>query len=102
MKLSNWLQLALLILLIGIGLLTTIRDKKLLEECSITANATVIDKYKERKKGYSIKYRYKIENKFYTTSEALTKKIEVDSLFIGNTITINVSCENHDISKMIK
>jgi hypothetical protein len=101
MKLKEWLPwLVVLVFLIGGGIYSGYRKRKALK-CSSPTIGKIVDKYHINTRGYFIKYQYEFDEKNYFTSESLTSKSDIKNIQIGNSINIEVSCSNHNISKMI-
>ncbi len=102
MKLSNWIQLLLLVLLILLGIIAAKYDRIQLSKCSKESKAIIINKNKRKGRGYVMKYEYYVNNSRFTTSESLKKKIEVQSFNIGDTISIMYGCHDSNVSKFLK
>ena len=99
MKLKYLLMLFFVIGLIGYGFYISKKENDLLKSCSLESEAIVVDKYRVRKKGCTIKYEYKVEGEKYSTSETI-KDSQKDFFSIGDTILIKYSCENYDVSSI--
>lgn len=98
MRPGYWAILVFLLLSIGLGFYFTISERKKLDKCSKESEAVIINKYRIRKKGYTIKYRYKIAGVNYQTSESIDNE-EVSYFNLGDTIVINYSCKEPNISR---
>lgn len=97
MKTIHWIQLLLFLGIISLGIFAALYNKSKLTDCHRNSKAIVVNKYRLKKRGYFIKYQYKIKEKNYTTSESLDKEIE-NSVFAGDTINIIVSCSDNNVS----
>ena len=97
----NWILLIALIGIIGTGIYLNISDDRSLKSCSQEAKAVVFKKYRLRKRGHFIHYKYVINNKTYENSQPLKTKLQVENIKIGDTLEIIFSCEYPDISKFI-
>lgn len=85
--------------LIWYGMYITVQENDMLTSCSYETKAIVIDKYSLRKKGYTVKYRYTVNGKNFSTSESINSS-QKDSFAIGSTISISYSCEDHNVSSI--
>ncbi|MFN7703198.1 MAG: hypothetical protein ACK57K_02120 [Chryseotalea sp.] len=99
MKLTNWIQLILLVSLISIGVFASLYQQSKLNECAKEITGIIVDKHKRRNKGYYIKYKYYFENQEYYSSESLDSDVEVNTLNIGDSLKILISCEDASISE---
>ncbi|MFT6019693.1 MAG: hypothetical protein ACJATF_003529 [Flavobacteriales bacterium] len=102
MKRSSYIQLIFLITIFTIGFFWSKKSKRLLGECSIETTAYVIDKYKISKRGWFMKYKYKVNDNEYKSSESIKGKKAITAINVGNTIKIRYSCEDTSISKYIE
>ena len=93
--------LILLISLLLFGFISSRLKKKKLNQCSIDKKAVVIDRYHVRKQNYSVRYEYLINGNNYIMSESFKTKLALDTLGLGDTVVIKVSCEDPNISQII-
>ncbi|MCG8328384.1 MAG: hypothetical protein MI974_11895 [Chitinophagales bacterium] len=98
MKAKNWIQLILLVFLLGSGVIISLREKRLLEKCSYEEMALVVKKYKKKKGGYYVRYKYEVNGKDYYSSDRLTDKASVKHVGAGQEISITVSCSTPSVS----
>jgi hypothetical protein len=99
MKLKYLLLLFFVIGLIGYGFYISKKENDLLKSCSFKSEAIVVDKYRLRKKGYTIKYQYKVKGERYSTSETIKDSLK-DFFSIGDTILIKYSCKDYNVSSI--
>ena len=85
--------------LIWYGFYSSKKERIMLESCSQKSVAVVVNIYKPRKKGYTIKYNYIVNGEKYSSSESI-RRSQKDSFFVGDTILINYSCEDFNVSSI--
>ena len=98
MKTKNWIQLVLLVGIILFGILASVYDKNKLTECNQDGQAVIINIDERIKRGYFIKYKYKVNGVTYTASEPLEKDKEF-VVFAGDSIDIIISCADNNVSR---
>lgn len=86
--------------LIWYGFYISKEENDLLASCSHRSNAVVVDYYRLRKKGYTVKYNYFVSGEKYSTSETI-KDSQKDFYSIGDTIEIQYSCKDYNVSSII-
>ena len=99
MKLRYFLTLLFTVGVIWYGMYITGVENEMLASCSNETQAIVIDKYSQRKKGYTIKYKYSVNGEKFSTSESILDS-QIDSFDVGSTIFIKYSCEDHNVSSI--
>ena len=67
-----------------------------LGKCSKQSHGVIVDKYRQKKKGWYIKYSYRADGKNYFSSESLTG--DNIGFSVGDTIEISYACTNPDLS----
>lgn len=99
MKAKNWIQLVLLIFLLSSGAIISLREKWLLEKCSYEEMALVIKKYKKKKSGYSVRYKYEVNGEYYYSNDLLIGEVDViEYIGAGQKIPIQISCSTPSVS----
>jgi len=96
---KSWIQLALLILIIGIGVGASIYNKKKLNTCKEESIGKIYNIDKRKSRGYFVQYTYKVNEIEYKSSEMIKSRGDLRRMLIGDSIAIFISCENPNVSQ---
>lgn len=77
-------------------------QKRALNDCFTITNAVVVEKYKQKKRGTYIQYKYVVDGKEYFSTENSSIKKGTDKIYLGDTMRVKISCSNPDISEIFK